>query len=105
MICGNDFKFRDELKQHDTVPVELLTDPYKGVILKYTKISVQEKPEEDTAIIRFEYELIETGEHSEVGLRRNHHFQKTISNLLNVFLLEGAVKPESEDDEADSRVE
>lgn len=86
-MLNKDFKFRDDLK-HDTVPLELLTDPYKGVILRYTKISVQENADQQSAVLRFEYELIEKAGFTEVTLRRDHHFQKVIANILNTLILE-----------------
>jgi hypothetical protein len=96
-MLNKDFKFRDDLK-HDTVPVELLTDPYKGVILRYTKIKFEESADQQSATIRFEYELLERAGFTEVTLRRDHHFQKVISNILNTLILEAQEVKDGKDD-------
>ena len=42
MVIGEDYKFRDDLK-YDTVPIELLTGPYTGIVLRYTHVAIKEQ--------------------------------------------------------------
>lgn len=86
MILGEDYKFRDDMK-HDTVPIELLTGPYKGVILRYTNVAIKEQ-ENDTAKMLFDYELYAMGEHTEVSLRKDTKFLNHIGLVLNSLILE-----------------
>jgi hypothetical protein len=87
MIIGEDFKFRDDIKA-DTAPIEILTEPYKGVILRYTKVGVKEQEEDDTLLLQFEYDLLEMGEHTETKLRRDVNFQEFSGLILKTLLLE-----------------
>lgn len=86
MILGEDFQFRDEMK-HDTVPIELLTGPYKDVILRYTKVSIKEQ-ENESAKLMFEYEIYKTGVYSEATLRNDKKFQTHIGLILNRLILD-----------------
>ena len=86
MIIGEDYKFRDDMKE-DTVPIELLTDPYKGVILRYTQVSIHEEAN-GTARLKFDYELYETGDHSMVKLRKDKTFNQHIGLILNAMILD-----------------
>lgn len=94
MILGEDFKFRDDMKE-DTVPIELLTDPYKGVILRYTNVGVKEL-ENNTAILQFRYELYEMGDHTETKLRKDKQFQEHAGLVLNALILESLDAQEKE---------
>lgn len=87
MIIGEDFKFRDDIKA-DTAPIEILTEPYKGVILRYTKVGIKEQEENDNVLLQFEYDLLEMGEHTETKLRRDVRFQEHAGLILNTLLLE-----------------
>ena len=87
---GKDWKFRDDMFKKDsaeTVPIEILTDPYKGVILRYTKVAVREL-ENGTAVLNYEYEIVDAGEHTETSLRKEERFHKHLSILLNHLILE-----------------
>ena len=87
---GKDYRFRDDMYKKnspDTVPIEILTDPYKGVILRYIKVAVKEL-ENGTAILKFEYDLLDAGEHTETKLRSEERFHKHLSILLNHLILE-----------------
>lgn len=86
MILGEDFKFRDDMKQ-DTVPIELMLDPYKGVIYRYTKVGIKENDNE-TATLQFDYELYERGNHTETKLRKDKRFTGTLGLILNTIILE-----------------
>jgi hypothetical protein len=89
MIINEDFKFRDDLVKEDkeTVPVELLTGDYKGVILRYTTVSIKENAN-DTATMNFAYELLEMGDHTETALRKDVVFNQYIGLVLNAMILE-----------------
>jgi hypothetical protein len=86
MIVNIDYKFRDELKE-DTVPIELLTGPYKGVVYRYTHVSLKEK-EDDSAVMNFDYHLHETAEHKDTDLISDHRFIAHIGLILNQLILE-----------------
>lgn len=86
MILGEDYRFKDTIKA-DTVPVEILSGPYKGIVLRYTKVAVQEQ-ENETAKMLFDYELYETGDFSELTLRRDAKFSTHIGLILNSLILE-----------------
>lgn len=86
MILSEQYKFRDDIKA-DTVPIEFLTDPYKGVILRYTKVGIKEQ-DNNTAVLQFDYELFEMGDHTEVKLRKDPMFQEHAGLILNALILE-----------------
>lgn len=90
MIENNDFRFRDDLFKNqdgETVPLEILTEPYKGVILRYTKVAIKEL-EDGTAKLQFQYDLLEMGNHTETKLRSDDRFEKHAGILLNHLILE-----------------
>ena len=86
MIIEKDFKFRDDIEK-DTIPIEILTGAYKGVIMRYTEVSIHEQ-ENDTAKLRFSYELIEMGDHTETKLREDRVFLTEAGLILNAMILE-----------------
>lgn len=96
MIVNEDFKFRDDMK-HDTVPIELLTGPYKGVVYRYTKVAVKEK-EDDTAVMKFDYDIYESAGHVQTQLRKDKTFQNHIGLILNELILEAVDNPVSENE-------
>jgi hypothetical protein len=98
MIDKDDFRFRDDLISKDevqTVPIEILTGPYKNVIYRYVKVGVKEK-EDGEAVLQFLYDLLENGEYSETSLRNDQRFTNHIGLILNHMILETA---ESESDD------
>ena len=102
MNPGEDYKFRDDLsKKYDTVPIELLTEKYQGVILRYTNVAVQEL-NNGTAKLKFSYDLLEMGKHTETNLRRSKEFEDHIGTILNRMILEvvdsDGDKPEHRED-------
>lgn len=103
MIPGETYKFRDDLsKKYDTVPIELLTEKYEGVILRYTNVAIQEL-DNGTAKLKFSYDLLEMGKHTETNLRRSKEFEDHIGTILNRMILEvvdsdGAKSESREDD-------
>lgn len=90
MIDPRDFRFRDDLakiESGDTVPIEILTGPYKNVIFRYVRVSVKEK-EEGEAVLQYQYELLEMGNHTETQLRKDERFSRHLGVLLNHLILE-----------------
>jgi uncharacterized membrane protein len=85
MILGVDYKFRDDMKQ-DTVPIEILTGMYKGVVCRFTKVSIHEQ-KNNTATLKFDYELFETGENTMVSLRKDVLFTEYLGLILNSMIL------------------
>ena len=96
MVPGKEYKFRDDLKNHDTVPIELLTEPWQGVILKFLTVGVREQ-ENGTAVLRFTYELIDMGKHTETNLRNSKKFEEFVGLILNMMILETSEGPNAED--------
>ena len=101
MIEQTDFRFRDDLtktKEGDTVAIEILLSPYNGVIIRYTQVSVKEQSG-GSAVLRFAYDIIEYGDHTEVSLRNDKRFENHLGLLLNHLILEAAEAPENADRE------
>lgn len=86
MILGTDFKFRDEYK-NDTTAIELLTEPYKGVIYRYTNVGLKEQ-EDGTAVLRFNYEFLESGQFKQDKLREDRYFNDHLGLILNTLILD-----------------
>ena len=88
MIIGKDYLLRDDLYEEDkTLPIQLLTGPYKDVILRYTTVSIKEM-ENDQAKMLFDYDLLEMGDHTETSLRKDVKFIQHIGLVLNTMILE-----------------
>lgn len=88
MIIGKDYLLRDDLYEEDkTLPVEVLTGPYKGAILRFTTVSIKEMDNNEAKML-FDYELIEMGEHTETSLRKDSKFTQHIGLILNTMILE-----------------
>lgn len=104
MIIGQDFKFRDDFKNLDTVPVEILTGPYKGVILRYTHVAIQEQ-EDETAKLKFGFDIIESPTLKKKKLREDTKFMTEAGLILNAMILETVGDTDAEDDivEADPK--
>jgi len=97
---GKDFRFRDDMHKPgevgDTIPIEVLTGPYKNVIYRYVKIGVKEK-DDGEAVLQFIYDLFEMGDHTETSLRNDKRFTEHIGLILNHLILETL---EGQDDDA-----
>jgi hypothetical protein len=92
MIEQKDFKFRDDMSkgsEETTVPIEILTFPYQNVIFRYTTVGVKEQ-ENGTAVLRFQYDILDTGEYTETKLRNDQRFEQHLGLLLNHLILESA---------------
>jgi hypothetical protein len=86
MILGEDYSFRDDIKA-DTVPIQLDSGPYKGVVLRYDMIEVKEN-DDDSATVSFEFELFEMGEFTETKLRSDKEFATHVGQVLNSLIME-----------------
>ena len=92
MIENGDFRFRDDMfkkDSKDTIPIEILTGPYKNAIFRYVKVAVKEK-DDGEAVLQFIYDLFEMGEHTETTLRKDRRFTEHLGILLNHLILETA---------------
>jgi hypothetical protein len=88
MLIGKDYLLRDDLYEEDkTLPIQLLTGPYKDVILRYTTVSIKEM-ENDQAKMLFDYDLLEMGDHTETSLRKDVKFTHHVGLVLNTMILE-----------------
>lgn len=86
MILGEDFKFRDDIKE-ETVPIELMLDKYKGVVYRYKQVKVLENKNE-TATVKFDYDLLEKGDYTDTKLRKDKKFEEALGLILNTLILE-----------------
>ena len=93
MEMGTDFKFRDDLfdsrKEGSTVPIELMLEPFTGVVYHYTTVSFK-VGEDDVPRISFEYEIDKTNDLSMTTLRKNEKFITTLGLILNSLLLDAS---------------
>jgi len=92
MIEQKDFRFRDDMSKSSdetTVPIEILTYPYEHVIFRFTTVGVKEQ-ENGTAVLRFQYDLLDVGEYTETKLRNDQRFEQHLGLLLNHLILESA---------------
>jgi len=98
MIVNEDFKFRDDLikSDKDTVPIELLTGNYKGVIIRYTRVAIMEQ-EDQTARLQFDYDVLNPGKYTETKLRKDKTYEFHIGLILNALILEAT---DAKDDDA-----
>lgn len=88
MLIGKDYLLRDDLYEEEkTLPIQLLTGPYKDVILRYTTVAIKEM-EDDQAKMIFDYDLLEMGDHTETSLRKDVKFTQHIGLVLNTMILE-----------------
>lgn len=86
MIINKDYKFRDDIEQ-DTIPIEILIDPFKGVVYRYTKVEIKEN-KDNTATMKFQFDLLETGTKKENDLRNDLKFNELIGIILNQLILD-----------------
>jgi hypothetical protein len=93
MEAGIDYKFRDDLfdekKEGSTVPIEIMVDPFAGVVYNYTTVSFR-VDENDIPRIGYDYEIIKTNDLSMMTLRKNVKFNTMLGLILNAMLLEMA---------------
>ena len=93
MEAGIDYKFRDDLfdakKDKSTVPIEIMVDPFAGVVYNYTTVTFR-VDENDVPRIGYDYEIIKTNDLSMTTLRKNEKFNTMLGLILNAMLLEVA---------------
>lgn len=93
MELGTDYLFRDDLfddkKEGSTVPIELLVDPFAGVVYNYTTVTFR-VDENDVPRIGYDYDIIKTNDLSMTTLRKNEKFNTMLGLILNAMLLEMA---------------
>ena len=93
MELNKDYKFRDDLfdprKDGTTVPIEILLDPFAGVVYHYTTVAFK-VGEDDVPRISFEYEIDKTNDLSMTTLRKNEKFITTLGLILNSLLLDAS---------------
>jgi len=93
MELGIDWKFRDDLwdsnKEGTTVPIELMVDPFIGVVYNYTTVRFR-VDENDIPRIGYDYEIIKTNDLSMVTLRKNQKFNTVLGLILNALLLDAS---------------
>jgi hypothetical protein len=91
MEVGTDYKFRDDLfnpkEDGSTVPIELMVDPFAGVVYRYTTVGFK-VGEDDVPRLRYDYEIIKTNDLSMVTLRKNEKFNTMLGLILNAMLLD-----------------
>lgn len=91
MELGTDYKFRDDLfdakQDGSTVPIELILDPFKGIVYRYTTVTF--KMEEDNVPrLIYDYEIIKTNDLSMTTLRKNEKFNVILGLILNTLILD-----------------
>ncbi len=93
MEAGTDFKFRDDLfdskEEGTTCPIELMIDPFEGVVYRYTTVRFK-LGEDDVPRLQFDYEIIKTNDLSMITLRKNQKFNDAVGLILNTLLLDAA---------------
>lgn len=91
MELGTDYKFRDDLfnekEDGSTCPIELLLDPYAGIVYRYTTVRFK-LGEDDIPRLQYDYEIIKTNDLSMVTLRKNQKFNDILGLILNSLLLD-----------------
>lgn len=91
MEAGTDYKFRDDMfdaKQlESTVPIELLIEPFNGVIYRYTTVRFK-LGEDDIPRLQYDYDIVKTNDLSMITLRKNQKFNDILGLILNAMLLD-----------------
>lgn len=93
MEMGTDYKFRDDLfnekEDGSTCPIELMLDPFAGIVYRYTTVRFK-LGEDDVPRISYDYDIIKTNDLSMVTLRKNEKFNTALGLILNALLLDAA---------------
>ena len=87
MILGVDYRFSN-VYTTDTSAIELLTEAYKGVIFRYTHVGVKENLEDDSATLKFSYEILSPGKFKEEKLKEDRYFEQHLGLILNSMILD-----------------
>lgn len=86
MIFNIDYRFNN-VYNTDTSAIELLTEAFKGVIFRFTNVGVREN-EDQTATLRFSYEILSSGKFKEELLRQDPYFEHHLGLILNSLILD-----------------
>lgn len=93
MELGTDWIFRDDLfnakEEGTTVPIEILVDPFAGVVYRYTTVGFK-MGEDDVPRMQYDYEIIKTNDLSMITLRKNTKFNTMLGLILNNLLLDAS---------------
>ena len=93
MEAGTDWTFRDDLfdanSEGTTVPIEILLDPFAGVVYRYTQVGFK-MGEDNVPRMQFDYEIIKTNDLSMMTLRKNQKFNTMLGLILNTLLLDAS---------------
>ena len=93
MELGIDFKFRDDLfnskEAGSTVPVELIIEPFTGVVYRYTTVTFK-MGEDNVPRLLYDYEILKTNDLSMTTLRKNDKFNTTLGLILNTLLIDSS---------------
>jgi hypothetical protein len=91
MEPGTDYKFRDDMfdanQSESTVPIELLIEPFNGVIYRYTTVRFK-LGEDDVPRLQYDYDIVKTNDLSMITLRKNQKFNDILGLILNAMLLD-----------------
>ena len=88
MILGTDFRFSIDEKyaDSDTTPIELMTEIYRGVVFRFTQVAIRE--EDDTAKLKFAYEILDSGKYKAEKLKGDKFFELHLGLILNTLILD-----------------
>ena len=86
MIFNIDYRFSN-VYNTDTSAIELLTEAFKGVIFRFTNVGVRENQDE-TATLRFSYEILSSGKFKEELLRQDPYFEHYLGLILNTLIID-----------------
>jgi len=90
MILGIDYVLRDDIKgiETDTIPIELKTGPYTGVVYRYIAVAFKQETKETPPTIAFKFELIDTKKFKKKLLEKDKLFKEHIGLILNSLILD-----------------
>jgi len=93
MELGTDWVFRDDLfnakEEGTTVPIEILVDPFAGVVYRYTTVGFK-MGEDNVPRMQYDYEILKTNDLSMITLRKNTKFNTMLGLILNNLLLDAS---------------
>lgn len=91
MELGTDYIFRDDLfnekEERSTVPIELILDPFKGIVYRYTTVTFK-MDEDNVPRLIYDYEIIKTNDLSMMTLRKDEKFNVILGLVLNTLILD-----------------
>ena len=95
-----DYKFRDDLPMADdeTIRIELLKEPYAGVVYFYTGVGFHED-EEGTPHLRFGYHVIERPLDITDEMLDDVEFKTLLGDIVVSLFIEGSSKNEFGNDD------